>query len=210
MRSTAYAVVVLLAVAIGSAWAYRGMHHPTDVFFGALMGLTALSVTVLAVRVTALDGSGPPPRTGRCAGAARGRAGAGGVGMTTVAVVAHTRKQLGGGLTELREALAAHGIDDPLWHEVSKSKQAPKQCRLALEAGADLVFVWGGDGMVQRCADVLAGTGAAMAVVPAGTANLLADEPRDPQGRRAAPCASASADTAGISTWVGSTVSASS
>ena len=102
--------------------------------------------------------------------------------MTTVAVVAHTRKQLGGGLTELREVLAAHGIDDPLWHEVSKSKQAPKQCRLALEAGADLVFVWGGDGMVQRCADVLAGTGAATAVVPAGTANLLATNlgiPRD-------------------------------
>jgi len=94
--------------------------------------------------------------------------------MTKVAVVAHTRKQLGGGLTELREVLAAHGIDDPLWHEVSKSKQAPKQCRAALEAGADLVFVWGGDGMVQRCADVLAGTGAAMAVIPAGTANLLA------------------------------------
>ena len=36
------------------------------------------------------------------------------------------------------------------------------------------MFVWGGDGMVQRCADVLAGTGATMAVVPAGTANLLA------------------------------------
>jgi diacylglycerol kinase (ATP) len=94
--------------------------------------------------------------------------------MTTVAVVGHTRKQLGGGLTELREALAAHGIDAPLWYEVSKSKQAPKRVCSALEAGADVVFVWGGDGMVQRCADVLAGTGAAMAVLPAGTANLLA------------------------------------
>ena len=94
--------------------------------------------------------------------------------MTTVAVIAHTRKQLGGGLAELREVLRAHGIDEPLWYEVLKSKQAPKQARAALEAGADLVFVWGGDGMVQRCADVLAGTGATMAVVPAGTANLLA------------------------------------
>jgi len=101
--------------------------------------------------------------------------------MTTVAVVAHTRKQLGGGLTELREVLTAHGIDAPLWYEVAKSKQAPKQARAALEAGADLVFVWGGDGMVQRCADVLAGTGAAMAVVPAGTANLLATNLRIPK-----------------------------
>ena len=94
--------------------------------------------------------------------------------MTTVAVIAHTRKQLGGGLTELRDVLRAHGVDAPLWYEVAKSKQAPKQVRKALAAGADLVFVWGGDGMVQRCADVLAGTGAAMAILPAGTANLLA------------------------------------
>ena len=105
--------------------------------------------------------------------------------MTTVAVVAHTRKQLGGGLTELREVLRAHGVDEPLWYEVLKSKQAPKQARAALEAGADLVFVWGGDGMVQRCADVLAGTGATMAVLPAGTANLLATNlaiPKDVEG----------------------------
>jgi diacylglycerol kinase (ATP) len=34
--------------------------------------------------------------------------------------------------------------------------------------------VWGGDGMVQRCADTLAGTGIPMAIIPAGTANLLA------------------------------------
>jgi diacylglycerol kinase (ATP) len=34
--------------------------------------------------------------------------------------------------------------------------------------------VWGGDGTVQRCIDVLAGTGTPLAIVPAGTANLLA------------------------------------
>jgi diacylglycerol kinase (ATP) len=94
--------------------------------------------------------------------------------MATVAVIAHTRKHLGGGLSELRDVLAVHGVDEPLWYEVDKSKKAPKQARKALDAGADLVFVWGGDGMVQRCADVLAGTGAAMAILPAGTANLLA------------------------------------
>ena len=44
----------------------------------------------------------------------------------------------------------------------------------ALEEGAELVFAWGGDGTVQRCIDVLAGTGTPLAIVPAGTANLLA------------------------------------
>jgi diacylglycerol kinase (ATP) len=101
--------------------------------------------------------------------------------MTTVAVVAHTRKQLDGGLTDLRIVLAEHGVDSPLWYEVEKSKKAPKAAHAALADGADLVFVWGGDGMVQRCADVLAGTGATMAVVPAGTANLLATNLGIPQ-----------------------------
>ena len=57
---------------------------------------------------------------------------------------------------------------------MAKSRQAPKQVRSALEQGADLIFVWGGDGMVQRCVDVVAGTDATMAILPAGTANLFA------------------------------------
>src|SRR3979409_1120873 len=91
-----------------------------------------------------------------------------------IAVVAHSGKTLGGGLHELRDELAAAGVTDPLWFEVPKSKMAPKQIRKALEAGAKVVFVWGGDGMVQRCADAMAGSDAALAIVPAGTANLFA------------------------------------
>lgn len=91
-----------------------------------------------------------------------------------MAVVAHRRKTLGGGLDALRAELAAAGVEEPLWYEVPKSRKAPKKVRKALKKGADLVFVWGGDGMVQRCADALAGTGTAMAILPAGTANLFA------------------------------------
>ncbi|MBO3746207.1 diacylglycerol kinase family lipid kinase [Streptosporangiaceae bacterium NEAU-GS5] len=92
----------------------------------------------------------------------------------TVAVVAHQRKTLGAGLDRLRVLIADEGVGDLLWHEVPKSKKAPKQVRQALEEGADLVFVWGGDGMVQRCADAMAGSGVPMAILPAGTANLFA------------------------------------
>jgi diacylglycerol kinase (ATP) len=94
--------------------------------------------------------------------------------MTRVAVVAHARKSLGGGLTELRAALARAGVTDPIWYEVMKSKHAPKRACDALEAGADLVLVWGGDGTVQRCIDAIAGSGATIGILPAGTANLLA------------------------------------
>ena len=41
--------------------------------------------------------------------------------------------------------------------------------------------MWGGDGMVQRCIDVLAGSEVALAVVPAGTANLFATNLGIPQ-----------------------------
>jgi YegS/Rv2252/BmrU family lipid kinase len=94
--------------------------------------------------------------------------------MTSVAVVAHGKKSLGGGLVELRQLLAEEGVTDPLWTQVSKSKKAPKAARRARDAGSDLIIVWGGDGMVQRCVDALAGSGVTIAIIPAGTANLLA------------------------------------
>jgi YegS/Rv2252/BmrU family lipid kinase len=100
-------------------------------------------------------------------------------------VVAHARKSLGGGLGELRADLARAGVHDPIWHEVLKSKRAPERARDAVEAGADLVLVWGGDGTVQRCIDALAGSGATVGILPAGTANLLATNlgiPKDLHG----------------------------
>jgi diacylglycerol kinase (ATP) len=71
------------------------------------------------------------------------------VALAKVAVIAHRRKSLGGGLPELRRALGAAGITAPAWFEVAKSKKAPKQAREAVKQGADLILVWGGDGMVQ-------------------------------------------------------------
>ena len=94
--------------------------------------------------------------------------------MTSVGVLAHTGKSLGGGLPAFRAVLAREGVDAPRWYEVSKSKQAPKKVKEAIADGTDLLFVWGGDGMLQRCIDALATTATAIAIVPAGTANLLA------------------------------------
>ena len=92
-----------------------------------------------------------------------------------LAVIAHAGKKLGGGLNELRRLLADAGHPDPIWYEVPKSRKAPKAVRRAVKKGARLIFVWGGDGMVQRCVDALAGkTKVEIAIVPAGTANLLA------------------------------------
>ncbi|OKI81739.1 diacylglycerol/lipid kinase family protein [Micromonospora sp. CB01531] len=91
-----------------------------------------------------------------------------------VAVVAHRKKTFGGGLDELRTHLIAAEVGRLLWYEVPKSRKAPKKIRKALDQGAELILVWGGDGMVQRCADTLAGTDVPMGILPAGTANLFA------------------------------------
>ncbi len=103
--------------------------------------------------------------------------------MPTVAVVVHTKKVHGDALSRLRAALEADGHPDPLWYEVPKSKRARKRARTAVERGADLLVVWGGDGTVQRCVDAVAGRDIALVVIPAGTSNLLADAlgiPDDP------------------------------
>jgi diacylglycerol kinase (ATP) len=93
--------------------------------------------------------------------------------MTRIAVIAHRGKTLGGGLPELRRALEERAATDVFWREVGKSRFAPSEVEKALAHGAELILVWGGDGMVQRCVDVVAGTQATLAIIPAGTANLL-------------------------------------
>jgi diacylglycerol kinase (ATP) len=98
-----------------------------------------------------------------------------------VAVIAHQGKTLGGGLDELRALISAERDHKTLWYEVPKSRKAPAKVRKAISKGADLLFVWGGDGMVQQCADALVGSDATIAIIPAGTANLLAHNLGIPQ-----------------------------
>jgi len=91
-----------------------------------------------------------------------------------VAVVAHNKKTLGGGLDELRRVLATQGVEDPVWFEIAKSKKAPAAVKEALRSNPGVLMVWGGDGTVQRCIDTMVGSSVPLAIVPAGTANLLA------------------------------------
>jgi diacylglycerol kinase (ATP) len=96
--------------------------------------------------------------------------------MTSVGVLLHQKKSLGKGPEALRMALADAGHPDPPWHEVAKSRKAPKEVRRLLAEGIDRLLVWGGDGTVRRCIDTLVEEDAHidLAILPAGTANLLA------------------------------------
>jgi diacylglycerol kinase (ATP) len=91
------------------------------------------------------------------------------------------------GLADLREtvetALSAAGWPAPLWLETTAEDPGVGQARRAVEEGAEVVFVSGGDGTVRACIEGVAGTDAALAVLPGGTGNILAKNlglPNDP------------------------------
>jgi diacylglycerol kinase family enzyme len=74
----------------------------------------------------------------------------------------------------ISSALAAAGWPEPMWLETTRTDPGHTQTRQAIEAGVDVVFACGGDGTVRACIDELVGTEVALAVLPAGTGNLLA------------------------------------
>jgi diacylglycerol kinase family enzyme len=73
------------------------------------------------------------------------------------------------------QATVASGWQAPLVISTTPAEAGSGLARQVLAAGADLVIVAGGDGTVRACAEVLAGTGVPLAIVPAGSANLTAN-----------------------------------
>jgi diacylglycerol kinase (ATP) len=83
-----------------------------------------------------------------------------------------------------REALDARELEY-MWLETTEQDPGTEMLRDALEKEPDLVMVSGGDGTVMACATALANSGVPLALLPAGTGNLLAtnlDVPRDLAG----------------------------
>jgi diacylglycerol kinase family enzyme len=74
----------------------------------------------------------------------------------------------------LVEHASALGCPMPLWLETTAADPGPGQATSALADGADVVMVWGGDGTMIAVAEVVAGTGVPLGILPGGTGNLLA------------------------------------
>jgi len=76
--------------------------------------------------------------------------------------------------TQITSGCPELGWKPPMWLETTVEDPGGGQTRIALAAGADMVLACGGDGTVRHVAQVLAGTGTPLGLVPTGTANLLA------------------------------------
>ena len=95
------------------------------------------------------------------------------------------------GVEPLKAALSERGAVSS-WFETTESDPGPGAVKEALDWGADVVIVCGGDGTVRACLEGLARGSVPMAIYPAGTGNLLArnlDLPREPEAIVAAAIA---------------------
>ncbi|MDD5084648.1 MAG: diacylglycerol kinase family lipid kinase [Candidatus Omnitrophica bacterium] len=84
--------------------------------------------------------------------------------------------------SRIRKALSEAGIEHA-WKEAPSFKEIRHCAESALKEGYMTVIASGGDGTVREIASVLAGSGAALGIIPRGTANLFARDlgiPQDP------------------------------
>jgi diacylglycerol kinase family enzyme/membrane-associated phospholipid phosphatase len=159
-------VLIALPVLVGYAELYRGLHHLTDVLAGYLAGLGAVAVTTRTVLNHRLWAGQPDHRVRRRHDGHPARA----------AVIYNPIRVPD--FPALRARIEAHmaraGWAEPLWLGTTVDDPGAGMCAAAVKEKSDLIIVCGGDGTVRVCAGALAGTDMPMALLPAGTGNLLA------------------------------------
>lgn len=182
-RNLVVGLLLLFPLAVAFSRLYRGMHHPSDVAVGLLNGACTLLLVGSALLTNARkDEAAPEPEP-----AVRG---------TRRAVVVRHPQACGDETTaEVRAALLRHGYAEQRWTDTTPEDPSGGLAPYLNGTGAepaglvgpvgpadpaepfapvDLVVVCGGDGTVRACADLVAGTGIPLAIVPCGTGNLLA------------------------------------
>lgn len=162
-RRVLITVWVLLALSIAISRVLLGVHYPSDVSAGLIVGTVATLVLWLVI---VQDETRVPAALATLTG----------TGQKRPAVVLNPVKV--GDIDEfkarVRQVARAHGWSEPHWFETTVEDPGYGQAVAALEWGADLILAAGGDGTVRAVCEEVARTGVAVGIVPHGTGNLLA------------------------------------
>jgi YegS/Rv2252/BmrU family lipid kinase len=172
-RGLAGTACLLVVVAVVTSQLGLGVHRPAEIVAALLAGAAGLGLSTRQV----LLGGGfeervrmlPPPDAKRAAVI---------VNPTKVVDMAEQRRAV-------HAFMAVAGWAPPLWLETRLDDTGRGLAAEAAAAGVDLVFACGGDGTLMAVMTGLAGTGVPMAILPAGTGNLLARNLELPQDRDA-------------------------
>ncbi|HMR49300.1 MAG TPA: diacylglycerol kinase family protein [Arachnia sp.] len=148
-------IVSVLIVAVSRLVLHA--HYVTDVIGGFLLGLFVASLSNLLCDVH-IVGHRPHRPSGRVA-----------VILNPIKVVDLTLFR-----RMLDSAMRRHGWASAIYLPTTADDAGRAMARQAIEQEVDLVLVAGGDGTVRVALGGLAGSGIPTAIIPAGTANLLA------------------------------------
>ena len=155
-----YAAVAVTAV---GQW-YMGLAALSDLVGGFLLGAAFANLALWVGGIDAILTSWVNARLSRASSEKR------------AAVIYNPTKFDDLSLLRRRVATEVHaaGWLPTVWLETTPDDPGRSMARRALEADIDLVMVAGGDGTVRAVSSQLAGTEMPMALIPAGTGNLLA------------------------------------
>ncbi|MFJ7203716.1 diacylglycerol kinase family protein [Streptomyces sp. NPDC098789] len=181
-RRPVAALLLLVPLAVATSRLYRGMHHPSDVLGGLLNGAVTLAVigtVLLSGRRRAPERGGAPseaapttPAAGESVRSSPNPPASSGVGRTVV--VRHPHGCDDALAERVGAVLTRHGHAAQQWILTGEDLPCGELAAELDAAAVALVVVCGGDGTVRACAELLAGTGIELVVVPCGTGNLLA------------------------------------
>ena len=166
---------------------YRGMHFMSDVVAGMILGAVSVVVTLLiltpaerARRARALPSVQRVADTEHRSRACRSPFWRN--LMTYLAVIANTKKLEPGDRKRLNAAIEDAPFAKVEWLMIQKGSAAKQAAAKAVDNGADIVLVCGGDGSVRAAAEALVGTDTALAVMPSRHGQPVRQRDVDPGG----------------------------
>ena len=166
LRRTAVVVAVAVALLVGADRVFLGVHNPSDVLGGYLLGATLVLVGLLVFD--------PEPRSIALAKEPLPQA----IPLTerkVAAILNPVKVDDPAGFRAMVEKMAQEsGWREVTWWETTVEDTGYRMAHEAAVSGADVVLAIGGDGTIRAVCEELAGTGIPVGIVPAGTGNLLA------------------------------------